>query len=352
MNLIHYMKPERSGLAFTTLELVQAEEKQGHGVCLREPTDADGAPGAVLYGNPDLAFDVECIHSQMPITSYHNRVPKFLWMHGEPLSSVGNGVSMKAIVDMAPKIDAFIAMRREEVDVWSSIKRTYLVQKGIDLDRFHPLDILPHDPKDATSKLSGEPAVLYLEHWRGQRNPLYLCIAMEHVWQRYPKARLHLFNCQHQKTLDTFKALFTHNKWWTFLRSLNGPVSDTEVNRLYNRADIIVSCLYPLYARSIEAFGAGKAFIGPGYTDPEYPFHCTLDPDSLADAIIDCWEHYGSLNYRAWAETKHDVMETVRQSIEVYERYRQPLRTSTTMAASASPVVQRPASIRVIGGAR
>lgn len=313
MNLVHYMRKEKSGLAFTTLELVQAEEKQGHGVCVREPSDKEGMPGSVLYGNPDLEWDVELVHSQMPITSYHNGKPKFLWMHGEPLSSVGNGISMKAIVDMAPKVDAFIAMRKEEQAVWSSIKRTYVVQKGIDLERFKPIE--------GVEKLSGEPAVLYLEHWRGQRNPLYLCVAMQQVWNKYPKARLHLFNCTDQKMLDTFKALFTHNKWWTFLRSMNGPVADDKINSLYNSADIVVSGLYPLYARSIEAFGAGKAFIGPGYTDPEYPYHCELHPDSIANAIINCWENYDKFDYRKWAEQKHDVMETVKQTIKVYERY-------------------------------
>src|SRR5689334_635647 len=115
MNVVHWMKKEKSGLAFTTLELVKAEEQQGHGVCVREPTDKEGRPGALLYGNPDLRFDVECVHSQLPLTSYHTKTPKFMWMHGEPLSSVSNGVSMKAIVDLAPKVDAFIAMRSEEL---------------------------------------------------------------------------------------------------------------------------------------------------------------------------------------------------------------------------------------------
>jgi hypothetical protein len=321
MNLLHYMKREKSGLAFTTLELVQAEEKQGHGVCVREPTDDKGMPGKVLYGNPDLNFDVECIHSQMPLPSYFTKRPKFLWMHGEPLSSVGNGVSMKAIVDMAPKVDAFIAMREEEMPIWSSIKRTYRVSKGIDLQRFQPVTVPAHDKENPLSKLSGGPAVLYCEHWRGQRNPLYLCVAMERVWQKYPEARLHLYNCPGGKMGDTFKALIQHNKWWAFLRTINGAVADADVNLLYNRADIIVSCLDPLYARSIEAFGAGKAFIGPGYTDPEYPHHCDLHPDSMADAIIRCWESRGTFDYRAWAEQKHDVMNTVKQSIAIYERY-------------------------------
>lgn len=321
MNIVHDMRREKSGLAFSTLELVQAEEKQGHGVCLREPTDKNGLAGAVLYGTADQRFDVECVHSQMPFTSYFTDIPKFMWMHGEPLSSVGNGVSMKAIVDLAPKLDAFIAMRAEEYAIWRTLKRTYVVPKGIDLERFHPVDTPAHDPTDPASKLSGEPAILYVEHWRGQRNPLYWCAAMAQVWQKYPKARLHLFNCTDAKMSATFKALIDHNKWWAFIRSLSGPVADADVNALYNRADIIVSGLYPLYARSIEAFGAGKAFIGPGYTDPEYPWHCELHPDSMAKALIDCWENYDRVNYRQWAERKHDVMETVKQSVAIYQRY-------------------------------
>jgi glycosyltransferase involved in cell wall biosynthesis len=322
MNITSYMKKEKSGLAFTTLELVSAAEKLGHGVCLREPTNVEGAAGAVLYGNPDQIPDVETIHSQLPITSYFNRVPKFMWAHGEPLSSVGNGVSMKAIMDLAPKIDAFIAMRKEEYAYWSSIRRTYVVPKGIDLERFKVLEVPEHDPKNELSKLSGEPAVLYMEHWRGQRNPLTLCIAMEKVWQKLPKARLHLFNCTDPKMSDTFKAMYTHNKWdRTFLRSFNGPVKDEMVPYLYNRADIVVSCLYPLYARSIEALGCGKALIAPGYTNPAYPWHCDLDPDSMADEIVRCWENYGSLNYRTYAEQNHDVLETMKQATDIYRRY-------------------------------
>jgi glycosyltransferase involved in cell wall biosynthesis len=321
VNLVHYMRKEKSGLAFTTLELVQAEERLGHTVCLREPTDPAGMPGAVLYGNPAMVPDVECVHSQMPLSSYFTSAPKFLWMHGEPLSSVGNGISMKAIVDMAPKVDAFIAMRQEEAAIWQTIKRTYVVQKGIDLQRFHPLETTPHDDTDPTSKLSGEPAILYLEHWRGQRNPLYWCVAMQQVWQTLPKARLHLFNCPGGKMFETFRALVNHNKWGAFVRTLNGPVPDAEVNALYNRADIVVSALYPLYARSIEAFGAGKAFIGPGYTDPEYPWHCDYHPDSMAQAILDCWANYGQIDYRKWAEAKHDVLETVTQTLDIYRRY-------------------------------
>lgn len=306
MNILHWMKKENSGLARSTLELAKYEERQGHKVCIKEP-DAD----MPVYG-VDKDTQVHCIHSQINVKTYHDGLPKFMWMHGEPLSSVGNGISMKAIVDLAPMCDAFLCMRKEEWPVWNSIKRTYIVPKGIDLEQYKPLEGI-------TEKLSGEPAVLYIENWRGQRNPLYLCVAMQEVQKKLPNARLHLYNLQDKRMKETFDALIKNNKWWTFVRSIQGPVSD--VNLLYNRVDMVVSGLYPLYARGIEAFGAGRAFIGPGYREPDYPFTCELDPISMADAIIKCWENYSSIDYRKWAEERHDVAETVKQSVEVYQRY-------------------------------
>jgi glycosyltransferase involved in cell wall biosynthesis len=308
MKILHWARKGNSGLFRSMLELATYEEKQGHEVIIRQPTGGDP-----IYGNGTNP-DVELVHSQMAVESYHNGKPKFMWMHGEPLSSVGNKVSMKAIVDLAPQMDAFLCMSKEEQIIWNSIKRTYYVPKGIDLEMYRPLDGI-------TQRLPGEPAVLYVENWRGQRNPLYLCVAMQEVWKKYPKARLHLVNCSDKKLEAIFKALIQNNHWWTFIRTLAGPVKPESVNLLYNQADIVVSCLYPLYARGIEAFGAGVAFIGPGYAVDGYPFTCELQPESIAAAIINCWENYDSIDYRKWAEEKHDVNESVRQSVEIYERY-------------------------------
>jgi glycosyltransferase involved in cell wall biosynthesis len=306
MKITHWVRKENSGLFRTTLELANEEEKQGHKITLREPTGE-----APIYGTLQDP-DIELVHSQLPITSYHNGKPRGMWMHGEPLSSVGNKISMKAIVDLAPMMDFFMCMRREEHIIWNSIKRTHVVPKGIDLDMFYPLE-------GVTERLSGEPAVLYVENWRGQRNPLYLCVAMQEVWKKYPNARLHLYNCNDKKMQETFQALIKNNKWWPFVRSLKGYEKD--INTLYNRVDIVVSCLYPLYARGIEAFGAGKAFIGPGYQEPGYPWYTELDPKVMADTIIRCWENYDSVDYRQWAKDHHNVADTVRESVEIYERY-------------------------------
>lgn len=311
MNIVHWMKREDSGLARCTLELAKYEEKAGHKVCVKEPMSGAVGEDKIVYGI-DRDMDIHSIHSQLAMKAYHDNKPKVMWMHGEPLSSVGNGVSMKAIVDLAPMCEAFICMRKDEWSVWNSIKRTFVVPKGIDLEVYKPLTGI-------TEKLSGEPSVLYIENWRGQRNPLYLCVAMQEVWKKYPKARLHLYNMRDKKMEETFKALYKNNKWWPFLASLQGPVND--VNLLYNRADMVVSCLYPLYARGIEAFGAGKAFIGPGYKEDNYPYQCELQPESMAQAIMKCWDDYGKVDFRKWAISHHDVTETVKQSVDIYNRY-------------------------------
>lgn len=309
MKILHWMKKENSGLVRSTLELAKYEERQGHEVMIKQPGEDQ-----VVYSKTlkEENIDLHVIHSQINISTYHDNKPKVMWMHGEPLSSVGNGISMKAIVDLAPMMDSFICMRKEELIIWNSIKKTYLVNKGIDLEVYKPAT-------EIVEKLSGEPAVLYIENWRGQRNPLYLCVAMQEVYKKYPKARLHLYNCTDKRMMETFQALYKNNKWWTFLRSIQGPVND--VNKLYSQVDMVVSCLHPLYARGIEAFGAGKAFIGPGYREEGYPYTCELQPESMHSAILNCWENYDKINYRKWAETHHDVNETVKQSVEIYKRY-------------------------------
>jgi len=317
MKISHHMRKEDSGLVVTTLEIAEEEQRQGHGVRVCEPSNGVTAMFDTFDGPPDI----HCIHSQLSPHTYHDKVPKVMWMHGEPLGSVGNGVSMRAIVDLAPSCEAFICMRKEEQPVWDSIKRTFVVTKGIDLTRFKPLD---HAPE----KLQGDPAILYYENWRGQRNPLMICVAMEQIHREFPEARLHLYNCPGGKMHDTFLKLIHHNRWYTFIGSLKGKERD--VVTLLNRADVVVSGLHPLYARGIEAFGCGKAFIGPGYKEHEYEYQCDLEPISIASAIRKVWlgpfdagkgREFAKLHFRKWAETHHDVANTIKESVEIYGRY-------------------------------
>lgn len=308
MKITHHLRRENSGLFHTAAEICEEEQRQGHQICIHEPSLDE----PTLDDFPNELPDVHCVHSQFHMGAYHDGIPRVMWMHGEPLGSVGNGISMRAITDLAPLMDAFICMRKEEWPVWNAIKRTYVVPKGIDLNRFIPLDPAP-------PKLTGDPAILYYENWRGQRNPLTLCIAMLEVVKKLPHAKLHLYNCPGGKMGETFQNLIAHCRWATFVKSLMG--SETDVNRLLNRADIVVSCLHPLYARGIEAFGAGKAFIGPGYKEACYPYTCDLEPHSMANAIIRAHEEQGKLNFRQWAVAHHNVADTVKASVDVYRRY-------------------------------
>lgn len=309
------MRKENSGLVHTTLELVEEEQRQGHQVRVLEPSTQKPVL-ETFEGDPD----VHCIHSQIGPVTYHDGIPKIMWMHGEPLGSVGNGISMRAITDLAPLCDAFICMRKEEWPIWNSIRRTYVVTKGVDLTRFKPLEDV--------SPLTGNPAVLYYENWRGNRNPLMVCVAMQMLQKEFPEAKLHLYNCPGGKMMDTFQKLIDRCRWYTFIGSLKGPEKDSV--RLLNRADIVVSGLYPLYARGIEAFGCGRAFICPGYREHDYQYGCDLEPNSIASAIRRCWldifdsgkgREHARLHFRKWAEQHHDVANTIRESMEVYKRY-------------------------------
>jgi hypothetical protein len=76
MKLLHWMKREASGLARSTLELCNYEQRAGHEIAVREP----GAD-TLMYGQP-FTPDIHLIHSQLSIKSYHDSIPKIMWMHG------------------------------------------------------------------------------------------------------------------------------------------------------------------------------------------------------------------------------------------------------------------------------
>lgn len=309
MNITKFLKRENSGLARTTLEHAKYEAQAGHSVAIREPQ------GQLLWGTTHET-DVYTIHSQCDITAYHDGKPKILITHGEPLSSVGNGISMKAIVDMAGLMDAFICMRKGELPVWSLIKRTHYVPKGVDLEVFRPLD--------GIERLEGEPAVLYYENIRGTRNPLYIICAMAQVWRHNPKARLHIVNVQDKKMHETLSALIKHSKLWPFVRTLSGPVKQADVPALLNRAHIVASGLYPLSARGIESLACGVAYVSAGYDggDGAYPWipH-QYSVEAFAETITACWDDYGKVNYREYAEHYHDEAESSKQRVAIYAKY-------------------------------
>lgn len=308
MKIRKFMKRENSGLAYTTLEHAKFEAALGHSVCIREPN------GRLLFGR-DEEPDIETVHSQCDLASLHNGIGKVLITHGEPLSSVANGVSFKAVIDLATVVDAFIAMRKGELAVWNLIKRTHYVPKGIDLERFCPAD-------GPVERLEGEPAVLVYENPRGSRNALYIITAMAQVVRRLPKARLHLYNMNDKKQADTFQTFIKHAKLWTYVRSLQGRVPFEQVPFLLNRVDIVCSALHPLSARGIEALGCGRAYISAGYEGEGYPWiPQEYSPEAFAETIVACWENYDKVHYREYAEQHHNEAESAKERCEIYARY-------------------------------
>jgi hypothetical protein len=307
VRILKQMRRERSGLERTCLEHARYEELAGHQVAIREPQ------GQLLWGQ-DFEPDVVTIHSQMSPDFYHERVAKIFICHGEPLSSVGNGVSFKAILDLAPVMDCFICMRQAEWPVWNLIKRTYVTRKGVDLDAFKPFD--------GIQKLEGEPSILYYENQRGTRNPLYPLCAMMQVWKKLPKARFHIYNIQDQKQAETWHTFVKQCKLWPFVRTLSGPVKQGEVCGLLNRADIVVSALYPLSARGIEALACGRAYVSAGYDEPGYPWRVAdYSVDAFAETMIACAESWDKINYRQWAEAHHNEADATAERLTIYERY-------------------------------
>jgi glycosyltransferase involved in cell wall biosynthesis len=147
---------------------------------------------------------------------------------------------------------------------------------------------------------------------------------MSHVWRRLPKARLHIVNVTDKKMYETFQAFIKHAKLWTYTRTLGGPVKQQDVPMLLNRADIVVSGLYPLSARGIEALACGRAYVSAGYDggDGSYPW---IVPDysveAFAETIEACWNDFGKVDYREYAETYHDEAESSKLRCDIYQRY-------------------------------
>ncbi len=254
------------------------------------------------------------IHSQLNPAYYHDKTPKIFLCHGEPLSSVGNGVSFKAVLDLAPLMDCFICMRPSEVPVWSLMKRTYCTRKGVDTEVFCPIE--------GVEKLEGEPSVLYYENQRGTRNPLYILCAMVEVWKKLPKARLHIVNIADKRVAETWQTFVKQCKLWPFVRTLGGPVKQQEVPGLLNRADIVVSALYPLSARGIEALACGRAYVSAGYEEPGYPWKVPeYSVEAFTDTIIACAENWDKIKYREWAVAHHNEEDASRERLAIYERY-------------------------------
>lgn len=305
MRIIHHVKKENSGLFRTVGELAKYEERAGHQVSLRTPAEKK-----TFYGFADDNCDIHCIHSQINPDYFRDNKPKMLFLHGEPDYGMLNKISVQAIMDLAPTVDAFISLNKDEATLWGDCKRTYVITKGIDLEKYKPVSI--------AKKFIGAPSVIYAEHWRGFRHPFHALSAMARVRDKIKDARFYGFGCP-----DTEKAfwlrLIRNNHYNTFTPGIFKHQNSQSA--LFCMADIIVSPVFPSYGRvSLEAKACNRPVIAYN-TNPHADYKCKpYDPDDMAEKIIQCWKEKPN-HQREYAEKYLSAKIMADEAIKIYQRF-------------------------------
>ena len=305
MKILHWVKKELSGLFKTTVELAKYEERIGHTVAMRMPKENE-----TFYGFRDDDFDLHAIHSQINPHYYKDGKPKLLFLHGEPDYGMLHKISVQAIMDLIPTVDAFIAFNQDEARIWSSFMRTYTIDKGIDLETYKPQEV----PK----KLKGQPAILYAEHWRTFRHPLHTLVALDKVKRKIPNMLFYPFGCP-PADKDFWLRVLKNNHYTIFTPGIFQPQKN--MVGLLNMADIVVSPVFPSYGRvSLEALACNKPVVAYK-TNPHANYKCEpYDPDDMAAKILQCWEERPN-GQRKYAENHCDAAEMARQAVEIYRRF-------------------------------
>jgi len=305
LKIIHWVKKENSGLFRTTFELAVEEERLGHSVSLRTPKEKQN-----IYGFKEDDFDIHCIHSQIPGECYKDSKPKFLFLHGEPDYGLLYKVSTSAIMDLVPIVDAFVAFNEAEAKLWNSFKRTFVIPKGIDLDSYKPMKM--------NKQLTGNPSILYAEHWRAFRHPFHVFVALEKVYRKYPEMRFYPFGCPKDEK-DFWLRLIKQNKYNLFCPGVFQ--AQMKMAGVLNLADIVVSPVFPSYGRvSLEALACNKPVIAYK-TNPHATYKCEpYDPDDMAEKIIRCWEEKPN-SQRQYAEENLSSKSMAEKAVDIYRRF-------------------------------
>jgi len=305
MKILHWLKKENSGLFYTTVELAKYEERLGHSVALRTPKE-----NQTFYGFTDDDCDIHCVHSQINPYYYKDQKPKLLFLHGEPDYGMLHKISTQAIMDLMPRMDAFIAFNPDEARIWSSFMRTYTITKGIDLERFKP--------KKIEKKLTGKPAILYCEHWRTFRHPLHALVALDKVSRKIPNMRFYPFGCP-EGDQEFWMRLIKTNHFTVFTPGIFKRQSN--MCGLINMADIVVSPVFPSYGRvSLEALACNKPVVAYK-TNPHADYKCEpYDPDDMAEKISQCWEDRPN-HQRQYAEKNLSAETMAKEAIDIYRRF-------------------------------
>jgi len=305
MRICHWLKKENSGLFRTTVELAKCEEQLGHTVSFRTPSE-----NQTFYGPSDDNFDIHAIHSQIHPTYYKDGKPKILFLHGEPDYGMMVKISTQAILDLIPIIDCMLAFNKDEARIWNSFKRTEVITKGIDLEKYKPVDV--------GKKLKGTPAILYAEHWRTFRHPLHVFVALERVKQKLPGMIFYPFGCP-QDEKEFWLRLVRQNRYSVFTPGVFPWQKNTPA--LLSMADIVVSPVFPSYGRvSLEAKACNKPVVAYD-TNPHADYKCRpYDPDDMAEKIMQCWDEKRN-GQRKYAEENLDAMQMAKDADRIYRRY-------------------------------
>lgn len=305
MKILHWVRKENSGLFRTAFELASGEEKLGHEVSIRTPKEESH-----IYGFRDDEYDVHCVHSQLPTKYYKDGKPKVLFLHGEPDYGVLHKVSTSAIMDLVPIVDAFVAFNQDEADIWNSFKRTYVIPKGIDLESYRPMQL--------GKKLTGSPAIVYAEHWRGFRHPFHTLIALEKVWEKIPTMKFYPFGCPKEEK-EFWLRMIRQNRYDHFCVGVFQP--QMNMAQVLNLADMVVSPVFPSYGRvSLEALACNKPVVAYK-TNPHATYKCEpYSPSSMAEAIIKCWEEKPN-GQRTYAEENLSSVLMAENAVDVYRRF-------------------------------
>lgn len=305
MKILGWVRKENSGLLRTTLELAKYTERLGHTVSLRTPKE-----NKTFYGPDDDDFDVHCIHSQINPRYWKDGKPKFLFLHGNPFYGLETMISTNAILDLVPICDAFISFYEIEAKIWNSFKKTFLITKGVDLEKYKKIDI--------KKKFKGDPVVLFVEHWRSFKHPMVVLVAMEKVKKVLPDAVLYLFGCDKEKQ-EFWKRIIIQNKYNWFCPGVFKWQKN--IVNLYNAVDMIVSPTFLSYSRTTpEALACDKPVLGGmSNVHANYQFQPN-DPDELAEKIIKCHMEKPK-GMREYAEKNCSSETMAKEAVEIYKRY-------------------------------
>jgi glycosyltransferase involved in cell wall biosynthesis len=305
LKILHWLKKEDSGLFRTTAELAKYEERLGHIVALRAPKDNE-----TFYGFRDDDFDIHCIHSQINPHYYKDGKPKIMFLHGEPDYGMLHKVSTNAIMDLMPRIDAFIALNDQEARIWSSFMRTYTITKGVDLEIYKP--------KKVDKKLKGQPAILYCEHWRTFRHPMHTLVALDKVRLKLPGMRFYPFGCPEGEK-EFWLRLIKNNHYTTFTPGIFQR--QTDMSGLINMCDMLISPVFPSYGRvSLEAMACNKPVVAYK-TNHHADYKCEpYDPDDMAEKVLQCWEEKPN-DQRKYMEQNCSMEKMAKEAVDIYRRF-------------------------------